>query len=93
MAKILSFDLEDTPSVRGFLLCSAKNKNIYTAEEGFIPERFQYSLTDIVKMDCKIDVILDCDNKYKDLKPEDVKYFNILKCAAADRKGNCKPVS
>lgn len=93
MAKIRSFNLDDTPSVRGFLFCSANNKNIYKTGEGFIPERFQYSLTDTVKMDCKIELIRECDNKFEAMKPEDIRYFNVLKCVAENREDNCKKIS
>ncbi|XP_011295728.2 uncharacterized protein LOC105262425 [Musca domestica] len=92
IAKIRAFQLEDTPTVRSVLFCSAVGKNVYRPEKGFEPERFAVGLKYGLNVDCNVDFIRNCANKYNNIESQEGKYFHFFKCVFDDIKENCKKI-
>ncbi|XP_073820402.1 uncharacterized protein [Musca autumnalis] len=90
--KIRAYQIEDTPAIRSALLCSAVGKNIYRPEFGFEPERYVIGIKYGLNVDCKVEYISGCAQKYMDIESQEEKYFKFFKCVIENRKDNCKKI-
>ncbi|XP_075144699.1 uncharacterized protein LOC142219718 [Haematobia irritans] len=92
VSKMRGFHLEEAPAIVSVLFCSGKAKNIYTADLGFVPERFAYGMKQNVKLDCDVDFIRNCAETHKEVQPAETMYFRVVKCVFDNREGHCKKV-
>lgn len=91
--KLYSFQLEDTPEMQAYLFCLGKDKNVYRSSEGFEPDRFLVALRESVNTICNEEFIRNCGEKYKAVLPEELMFFNIVKCVVDNRRENCHKVA
>uniref|UniRef100_A0A1I8NMK7 Uncharacterized protein n=1 Tax=Stomoxys calcitrans TaxID=35570 RepID=A0A1I8NMK7_STOCA len=89
---IRSFHLDDTPNVGSFFLCLNTKKGVFRPEKGFEPERLAIGIRMTTKVDCDVNMIRNCGDRYKELKPHDHMILNIIKCIFENKEGNCRKI-
>lgn len=92
IAKIRSFQLEDTPIVRSLVFCIAVGKNVYRPESGFDPERLALGLKYGLNLDCNVDFLSNCAHSHNDVESQEGKFFDFFKCVFGGIEGNCEKV-
>ncbi|XP_075144697.1 uncharacterized protein LOC142219717 [Haematobia irritans] len=89
---IRSFKMEDSPNIRAFLLCLNINKGVFRPDKGFEPERLATGIRLTANVDCDVNMIRSCGEKYADLQPNDYMIYSIIKCTVDHKDGNCHKI-
>ncbi|XP_005187748.1 uncharacterized protein LOC101896776 [Musca domestica] len=67
------------PDLIAYIICTAKGMNFYTTEKGFDTERLLYALDKMNRLHNR-NMVVDCVNKYKEIKSEYEMVYHVAKC-------------
>ncbi|XP_075163770.1 uncharacterized protein LOC142236417 [Haematobia irritans] len=87
---IKKLHIDNTPTVRAYLLCYLKETNVYRPEKGPELRRIAWSLKEYLKLNkCDADMIRDCIEEHGAQDLKDYAYFHIIKCAYEKAPDRC----
>ncbi|XP_013097475.2 uncharacterized protein LOC106080604 [Stomoxys calcitrans] len=86
------FTLEDTPTMRSLVFCSALGKQVFRPNVGFEAVRVVEGLQENAKLNCSLVAVQHCADQFKTANSNEAMFFSTMKCLFDNISENCSKI-